>query len=214
MRASRLLRMLLLLQNRGRMRSGDLAVELEVCRRTILRDVDAMTEAGLPVIVHRGQGGGIELGFDYRTRLTGLDADEADAMAMLLSLMPPEVVDLGLASAARRAQAKMREAFPDQTRARMAQMAAQFHAGARTNDPDPRRAALARAIKEKRIVRLRARTARPLVVHPAAMSLSEEGWVLIDARDGRAWPESSWADVNVSMRRFASQPATARDGTG
>ena len=60
MRASRLLLMLLLLQNRGRMTSVELARELEVSRRTILRDVDALGEAGLPVIVSPGRGGGIE----------------------------------------------------------------------------------------------------------------------------------------------------------
>ena len=54
MRASRLLRILLLLQNRGRLTSGDLARELEVAPRTILRDLDALTEAGLPMVVHRG----------------------------------------------------------------------------------------------------------------------------------------------------------------
>jgi predicted DNA-binding transcriptional regulator YafY len=62
MRAARLLQMLLLLQNRGRMTSTQLAQELEVAPRTILRDVDAMTEAGLPVLVHKGNAGGIELG--------------------------------------------------------------------------------------------------------------------------------------------------------
>ena len=57
MRAARLLHTLLLLQNRGRMTSARLAAELEVSRRTVLRDLDAMTEAGLPVIVHRGRDG-------------------------------------------------------------------------------------------------------------------------------------------------------------
>ena len=61
MRAARLLQMLLLLQNPGRMTSVQLAEELEVSRRTILRDVDALTEAGLPVIVFQGNQGGIEL---------------------------------------------------------------------------------------------------------------------------------------------------------
>ncbi len=64
MRASRLLRILLLLQNRGRHTSAQLAAELEVARRTILRDVDALTEAGLPIIVYQGNQGGIELGFN------------------------------------------------------------------------------------------------------------------------------------------------------
>ena len=85
MRASRLLQILLLLQNRGRLTTATLARELEVNRRTVLRDVDALTEAGLPVIVHRGQRGGIELGFNYRTRLTGLSADEAEALGVLLT---------------------------------------------------------------------------------------------------------------------------------
>jgi predicted DNA-binding transcriptional regulator YafY len=75
MRASRLLRLLLLLQNRGRLTCATLARELEVTRRTVLRDVDALTEAGLPIIVLRGPQGGIELGFNYRTRLVGLAAD-------------------------------------------------------------------------------------------------------------------------------------------
>ena len=60
MRASRLLRILLIMQNRGRQTSVQLAAELEVAPRTILRDVDAMTEAGLPIIVHQGHAGGIE----------------------------------------------------------------------------------------------------------------------------------------------------------
>lgn len=72
MRAARLLQILLLLQNRGRQTSVQLAQELEVAPRTILRNVDAMTEAGLPIIDLQGNGGVIELGFNYRTRLTGL----------------------------------------------------------------------------------------------------------------------------------------------
>ena len=63
MRASRLLQILLLLQNRGRMTAAALAREVEVTPRTILRDVDALTEAGLPMVVNTGYRGGIELGF-------------------------------------------------------------------------------------------------------------------------------------------------------
>ena len=85
MRASRLLHILLLLQNRGRMTAKMLATELEVAQRTILRDVDALTEAGLPIVVIKGNQGGIELGFNYRTRLTGLAEDEAEALTVLLS---------------------------------------------------------------------------------------------------------------------------------
>jgi hypothetical protein len=91
MRASRLLQILLLLQNRGRLTAPALARELEVDPRTILRDVDAMSQAGLPILTHRGAMGGIELGFNYRTRLIGLAEDEAEALAIWLAA-PPAVI--------------------------------------------------------------------------------------------------------------------------
>ncbi len=116
MRAARLLQILLMLQNRGRMTAPDLARELEVTPRTILRDVDALTEAGLPVITHRGVQGGIELAFNHRTRLTGLATDEAEALALWLSTVPPALGVLGLEGAARRARAKLLESLPDQNR--------------------------------------------------------------------------------------------------
>jgi predicted DNA-binding transcriptional regulator YafY len=55
--------MLLLLQTRGRLTSKALAKELEVTKRAVLRDIDALSEAGLPIITHRGAHGGVELGF-------------------------------------------------------------------------------------------------------------------------------------------------------
>ena len=108
MRASRLLQMLLLLQNRGRLTTRQLASELEVAKRTVLRDVDALTEAGLPVVVLRGARGGIELGFNYRTRLTGLSKDEAEALGVMLGQPLPMLADLGLGDAAIRARAPCR----------------------------------------------------------------------------------------------------------
>lgn len=208
MRASRLLQMLLILQNRGRMTAARLAEALQVDRRTVLRDVDALSEAGLPIVTLPGQGGGIELGFDYRTRLTGLDPDEAEAMALILTLVPAELADLGLAQAGARAQAKLREAFPDQTRRVMARMARQFPvAPAPVPDPnpgpDPRRAALALAVREGRIVRLRAQAAQPVLVHPVALELSPSGWVLVTATGARH-AEAEWGAVNISARRFGA----------
>jgi predicted DNA-binding transcriptional regulator YafY len=202
LRASRLLQILLLLQNRGRMTAPRLAEELEVTPRTILRDVDAMTEAGLPIIVFPGHGGGIELGFDYRTRLTGLDADEAVAMGVILSGTPPELVDLGLGVAADRARAKIWEAFPDQTRARMARARDWFQRDNARQAADARRAALALAVQEGRIVRLAARSSAPREVHPVAMILSVSGWRVVDGWSGEVIGETDWGDVNISARRF------------
>lgn len=206
MRASRLLRILLILQNRGRMTAGELAVELEVAPRTILRDVDALTEAGLPIIVHRGNQGGIELGFNYRTRLTGLDTDEAEAMALILARPMPELAALGLAAAGARARAKMLESFPDRVRAAMQRAGGQFRyagdvAGAAL---DPRVPALADAIRRRNIVRICANRTDERIVHPAALVLYRDGWRVVDARDPAApIPVAACGTINVSAHTFA-----------
>jgi predicted DNA-binding transcriptional regulator YafY len=204
MRAARLLRLLLLLQNRGRLTAARLAEELEVSRRTILRDIDALTEAGLPVVTLPGAGGGIILAFDYRTRLTGLDGDEARALGLILSRPSPELTDLGLAEAAASAATKLWEALPDQTRSRMTEARACFPATERRGAvPDPRRLALSRAVAERRIVRLATEGVSPTTVHPSALQTGPGDWVLIDARDGTRHPEHAWGRINISARQFA-----------
>lgn len=195
--------MLLLLQNRGRMTSHELATELEVARRTVLRDLDALTEAGLPIIAHRGNQGGIELGFNYRTRLTGLSADEAEAMAVILSKPVPELGALGLAQAGARARAKMLESFPDGVRERVERARAWFRfAPAKADIEDERVAALVLAVRERRIVRINARSASPITIHPAALVSSEAGWAVVDHASGAMLPLSDCGDINVSARRF------------
>jgi|GEM_PF-2062987 len=126
MRASRLLRILLALQNRGRLTTLQLATELEVARRTIMRDIDALTEAGLPIVVHRGNAGGIELGFNYRSRFVGLDAKEAEALGVLLALPHSALADLELSSAAQSARDKLVESMPELVRKRIQQAQDRF----------------------------------------------------------------------------------------
>lgn len=204
MRASRLLLMLLLLQNRGRMTAAQLASELDVSRRTVLRDIEALSAAGLPVVVHRGPRGGVELGFGYRTRLTGLATDEAEALGVVLAAPVPELAELGLAEAGARARTKVVESLPDQVRAtvRGSQDRVAFVAQARS-DPDPRVRALAEAIRARRVVRLDARSRSPVVVHPVRLVRSADGWALVDARaPERSVPQRAWRTVNVSARSF------------
>lgn len=214
MRASRLLQMLLLLQNRGRMTAGDLARELEVAPRTILRDVDALTEAGLPVVVQAGYRGGIALGFEYRSRLTGLAADEAEALGVLLTGPPGRLRDIGMADAAARAGRKLLEALPDPVRQRALDGAARFRlsgdgdghrsgdGGVRSAD-DPRLPALAAAIRGRQVVRLRAFRVDERVVHPVALVFGADGWLLEDAiAPALLERQAAWGDINVSAKTF------------
>jgi predicted DNA-binding transcriptional regulator YafY len=212
MRASRLLQILLLLQNRGRMTSTGLARELEVTPRTILRDVDALTEAGLPMVVHAGFRGGIELGFDYRTRLTGLAADEAEALGVLLARPLDDLVPLGLAEAASRARRKLLESFPDGVRARAHEAARRFRfVSDGPSEPDPRLPALAAAVRERRIVRIQAYQPLERVIHPVALVCTATGWMMEDARRPDApVPLASCGDINISAKTFPPAPAAGR----
>src|SRR5258708_36516612 len=80
MRADRVLALLLLLQARGRLTASELAERLEVSKRTVYRDVDALGAAGVPVHADPGPSGGIELMAGWGTDLTGLTAPEGEAL--------------------------------------------------------------------------------------------------------------------------------------
>ncbi|MEM8592756.1 MAG: HTH domain-containing protein [Pseudomonadota bacterium] len=201
MRAARLLQTLLILQNRGRMTSARLAEELEVSPRTILRDVDAMTEAGLPIIVHQGNQGGIELGFEYRTRLTGLDREEAAAFAIMLDQRPAALEALGLAQAGASAAAKLKEAFPDRTRDIMAATTTAFPMASTPGDEDQRLPALAAAVRQRQIVKLKARSGEPVEVQPVALGFDGTDWFL-NCASGSSHARNAWHDINISARRF------------
>jgi predicted DNA-binding transcriptional regulator YafY len=110
MRADRLLSILLLLQAHGRMTAGDLALELEVSERTILRDVTALSTAGIPIFTLCGPGGGIELVENYRTSLTGLT--ESEIQALFTVSMPQPLEQLGLVEPFRAALRKLSASLP------------------------------------------------------------------------------------------------------
>lgn len=101
--------MLLILQRRGRVTSPELAAHLEVSERTILRDVEALSEAGVPIFTSRGAGGGIELMDGFETHLTGLTPDEA--LCLFLVGQPQVAHRLGLGAPTRTARNKLLNAI-------------------------------------------------------------------------------------------------------
>ncbi|HTQ56439.1 MAG TPA: YafY family protein [Bryobacteraceae bacterium] len=116
MRADRLLSILLLLQRQRRVTARELAQRLEVSERTILRDMDALSGAGVPVMAERGAGGGWSLLEGYETRLTGLNA--AEIQALFLARPPRLLADLGLQREAEAGLIKLQASLPEASRAR------------------------------------------------------------------------------------------------
>lgn len=110
MKSSRLLEMLLLLQTRGSATAAELADKLEVSPRTVYRDADALSSAGVPIYTERGRGGGIHLLPGFRTDVSGLTRDEARALFVLTT--GGAHADLGLAAPLRSAIAKVLRAVP------------------------------------------------------------------------------------------------------
>lgn len=204
MRASRLLRILLALQNRGRLTTRQLAMELEVARRTVLRDIDALMEAGLPIVVHRGHSGGVELGFNYRSRLVGLSAEEAEALGVLLASTDPMLAELQLTSAAQTARDKLVESMPDLVRKRIRQAQRRFQFLSQRRAPhDARVAALADAIRSSVVVSIRSKSGQPRIIHPIGLQFGPHGWAVVDALDPASpIPDGEVGDINISARRF------------
>ena len=125
MRASRLLSLLMLLQTRGCLSARVLADELEVSERTIHRDIEHLSAAGVPVVSERGASGGFALLDGWRTRLTGLTPEEARAIFMAGA--PGPAAQLGLGGAVASAQLKLLAALPPEWQADAGRVGARFH---------------------------------------------------------------------------------------
>ncbi|MEK4994022.1 MULTISPECIES: helix-turn-helix transcriptional regulator [Paenibacillus] len=110
MRADRLLSILLLLQNRGKMTSRELAQTLEVSERTVFRDMEALCTAGIPILAERGREGGWMLTEGYRTSLTGMKPSEI--ATLLLSADSSILKDLGIQNDFSSAVLKLKAASP------------------------------------------------------------------------------------------------------
>ncbi|AVV43052.1 WYL domain-containing protein [Streptomyces sp. ID05-04B] len=146
MRAARLIKMVLLLQSRPTMTASELARELEVSERTVTRDAQALSEAGVPVYAERGRAGGYRLVGGYRTRLTGLGRGEAEAL--FLSGVPGALREMGLEDVASAARLKVSAALLPSLRDAPRAAAQRFHLDAPAWFREPETPALLPVIAE------------------------------------------------------------------
>lgn len=191
MRASRLVAILILLQLRVRLTAEALAQEFEVSVRTIYRDIDALSAAGVPVYGDRGPGGGFALLDGYRTRLTGLAGDEAEALPVIG--LPEAAGALGLGPAAARARDKLLASLGDRLGAEAGRLRARFHLDSldwyREADPILHLPALARAVLDQRRVAMTYASwsaTRDWVVDPLGLVLKAGAWYLVADAAGTA----------------------------
>ena len=124
MRADRLVSLVLLLRRHGRLTAERLAGELDVSTRTVLRDIEALSTAGVPVYAERGRHGGFTLLPGFRTELTGLNHDETLALLTAGSGRGEQV--FGLSSALASAMRKVVDALPESHRATASDAARRF----------------------------------------------------------------------------------------
>ncbi|GAA2801128.1 helix-turn-helix transcriptional regulator [Crossiella cryophila] len=186
MRASRLLSALLLLQTRGRMSASELAAELEVSVRTVYRDMEALSSAGVPVYGDAGRSGGYQLVDGYRTRLTGLTAAEAESL--FLTGIPGPAAELGLGGVLAAAELKLLAALPGELRVRAEALRGRFHLDAagwfRPVDRVPMLGGIAAAVWEGERIAVRYRRWREpreveRVLEPLGLVVKAGLWYLV-----------------------------------
>jgi predicted DNA-binding transcriptional regulator YafY len=215
MRASRLLSLLLLLQTRGRMTAQQLADELEVSVRTVYRDAEALSAAGVPLYGDAGHAGGYQLLGGYRTRLTGLTAAEAEAL--FLSGLPGPAAELGLGSVLAAATLKLRAALPASLREHADRLAERFYLDApgwyRRPEDVPHLPVVASAVWDRQVIQVTYRrwkeptkVARRL--EPHGLVLKAGTWYLVARSDGvmRTYRVDQIMAAAVCGGDFAAEP--------
>jgi predicted DNA-binding transcriptional regulator YafY len=185
MRASRLVSFLLVLQTRGQLTAAELAERLDVSERTVQRDAQELAAAGVPIVSVRGPAGGYRLDRGYRTKLTGLDAAEAEA------LFVGPAAELGLGRELAAARLKLLASLPVELQERASRAAQLFHVDTRgwfrEQDRVPTLSVLAGALWRGRRLDIRYREGSAVVsrrLHPLGLVLKAGVWYLLARRRG------------------------------
>ncbi|MFB7244558.1 transcriptional regulator [Streptomyces populi] len=209
MKSSRLVSILLLLQTRGRLTAAQLAEELEVSVRTVYRDVEALSAAGVPLYGDAGHAGGYRLLDGYRTRLTGLTTEEAEAL--FLAGVPGPAAELGLGSVLAAAQLKVRAALPRELREHADRVSGRFHLDApgwyADADETPYLTAVADAVWNGRVLDVRYRRWREPTdverrLEPYGLVLKAGRWYVVAGPGPRTFRVDQILELNVSDAEF------------
>jgi predicted DNA-binding transcriptional regulator YafY len=189
MRASRLLTILMILQTRGRTSAETLAGELEVSVRTVYRDIDQLSAAGVPVYAETGRNGGFALLDGWKTRLNGLTAPEA--RALFFSGLPGPAGELGLGDEAATAELKLLAALPADWQAEARRMSSRFHLDPRGwfqpgHKPEFLKVVAEAVWREARIaMRYQSwKDIRDRVIEPLGLVLKGGVWYVVAQREG------------------------------
>ncbi len=212
MRADRLLRIVFRLQGRGIVPASTLARELEVSTRTVRRDMEALSAAGVPVYATRGGTGGWALVDDYRTSLTGLSTTEA--LAMIVGRPPGLLGDLGLEDPGEDLILKLLAVVAPAAREHAEHARQRIHVdlgywGPVAGDPPPLLPRLVQAIWADRMIEMRYGTARGTArVAPYGLVRKGAHWYLVGDRDGRprTYRVSRMHDLTVTGDSFTRPP--------
>jgi predicted DNA-binding transcriptional regulator YafY len=212
MKAVRLLAILSRLQARGGATAQELAEAHEVSVRTIYRDIDALSAAGFPVYGDAGPGGGFRL-LDVATqRLTGLVAEEVEAMLLIGLPGPAAALGFGQAVAATRDKLMLRLAGSAQVRAE--KLGARFHLDTadwyRSTEAAPHLPLLARAVLDERLVSFRYSSwtqERDWRAAPFGLVLKGGRWYLVGAADDKllTFRVAAMADLAATEEHFERQ---------
>ncbi len=211
MRADRLLSLMMLLQTRRQMTAEELADELEVSKRTIYRDIEALSVAGVPVYANGGPGGGYALLDSYRTTLTGLN--EAEIRALFMLTIPGPLSDLGVSQQLKAAILKLTSSFTgdhyehaDYLRQRLHLDAASWF---QTEEPVPHLKVVQEAVwQDRQLVlsyRRRNDTVSERTISPYGLVAKASIWYLVAATDQgmRVYRVSRIESVQMTQTHFA-----------
>jgi len=209
MRATRLVSFLLLLQTRGQLTAAELAERLEVSERTVQRDALALATAGVSIVSLRGPAGGYRLEHGYRTKLTGLDAPEAEA------LFVGPAAELGLGRELGAARLKLLASLPAELQERADRAARLFHLDTRgwfrEQDRVPHLPVIAGALWKARRLDIRYREGAGVVsrrLDPLGLVLKAGVWYLLALRrkEERVYRVSRIVSAKERGESFACPP--------